>query len=236
MTPPSSAVRHTTTASVVVVAGVAAVVSYAHMAQLAARAGEDWRSWLIPISVDGLVVAASMVLLTRRRAGLAGGALAWGALAVGVLASLAANMADARPEVTAVLVAGWAPVAFAIGFELLLQQRRADRAAAGEITSEPASVASSAPTDGAGLVVSHQPASPVLPSSPGVPPAVTSTPPAPPPEPASITSRVRPLVAEGLGRSAIARRLEITEHQARQAMAEIKTERPALRAVANGRK
>ncbi len=126
--PASPAVRVTTVTAVVVVAAVAAVVSYSHMTELAHRAGEQWRSWLIPISVDGLIVAASMVLLTRHRAGQPGGPLAWGSLGVGVIASLAANMADARPEVTSVLVAGWAPVAFAAAFHLLLQQRRAERA------------------------------------------------------------------------------------------------------------
>jgi hypothetical protein len=124
-----SSVRVTTVCAVVVVAVIAAVVSYSHMQQLAASAGEDWRSWLIPLSIDGLVVAASMVLLTRRRNGLPGGRLAWGALGAGVLASLAANMADARPDVTAVLVAGWPAVAFAVAVELLLQQRRAERQA-----------------------------------------------------------------------------------------------------------
>ncbi|HEX5345979.1 MAG TPA: DUF2637 domain-containing protein [Pseudonocardiaceae bacterium] len=128
--PAHTAVRVTTVTAVVVVAAVAAVVSYSHMTELAHRAGEQWRSWLIPISVDGLIVAASMVLLTRHRAGQPGGPLAWGSLGVGVIASLAANMADARPEVTSVLVAGWAPVAFAAAFHLLLQQRRAERATA----------------------------------------------------------------------------------------------------------
>lgn len=123
----TSAVRVTTVIAVVGVAVIAAVVSFAHMQQLAYNAGEGWRSWLIPLSIDGLVVAASMVLLTRRRHGLPGGPLAWGALGAGVAASLAANMADARPEVTAVLVAGWPAVAFAVAFELLLQQRRADQ-------------------------------------------------------------------------------------------------------------
>lgn len=125
-----AAVRITTVVAVVVVAVVAAVVSYSHMTELARSAGEQWRSWLIPISVDGLIVAASMVLLTRHRAGQPGGYLAWGSLGVGVVASLAANMADARPEVTSVLVAGWAPVAFAAAFHLLLQQRRAEHAIA----------------------------------------------------------------------------------------------------------
>ena len=113
-----------TVAAVLLVATVAAVVSFAHMREVAARAGEGWRAWLLPLSVDGLVVAASMVLLTRRRAGLPGGRLAWAALLGGVGASLAANIAAAEPTATARLVAAWPALAFAVAFELLLQQRR----------------------------------------------------------------------------------------------------------------
>ena len=113
-----------TVAAVLLVAAVAAVVSYAHMQEVAERAGEDWRAWLLPLSVDGLVVAASMGLLTRRRAGLPGGRLAWCALLGGVGASLAANIAAAEPTATARVVAAWPALAFAVAFELLLQQRR----------------------------------------------------------------------------------------------------------------
>lgn len=122
---PPRAVRVVTVAAVLLVAAVAAVVSYAHMQALAADAGERWRAYVVPLSVDGLVVAASMVLLTRRRAGLPGGWLAWSALLGGVGASLAANVAAAEPTVTARVVAAWPPIAFAVGIELLLSQRRA---------------------------------------------------------------------------------------------------------------
>ena len=121
---PSRVVRATTVAAVVVVAAVAAVVSFAHMREVADRAGEAWRAWLLPLSVDGLVVAASMVLLTRRRAGLTAGWLPWAALLGGVGASLAANVAAAEPTTTARVVAAWPALAFAVAFELLLQQRR----------------------------------------------------------------------------------------------------------------
>ncbi|MCA1684246.1 MAG: DUF2637 domain-containing protein, partial [Actinobacteria bacterium] len=100
MVAPGPAVRVVTVAAVLLVAAVAAVVSYAHMQTVSQRAGEQWRAWLLPLSVDGLVVAASMVLLTRRRAGLAGGWLAWVALLGGVGASLAANVAAAEPTAT----------------------------------------------------------------------------------------------------------------------------------------
>jgi len=121
---PGWATRATTVGAVLVVAAVAAVVSYAHMQEVAERAGEQWRAYLLPLSVDGLVVAGSMALLTRRRAGLPGGRLAWCALLGGVGASLAANIAAAEPTATARVVAAWPALAFAVAFELLLQQRR----------------------------------------------------------------------------------------------------------------
>src|SRR5262245_52205726 len=77
-------VRRVTTAAVLAVAGVAAVASYEHMRALATLAGEGWRSWLLPISVDGLAVAASMTMLVRRRTGQPAGVLPWAALLLGL--------------------------------------------------------------------------------------------------------------------------------------------------------
>src|SRR5262245_7859673 len=115
-------VRRVTTLAVVLVAAVAAVASYEHMRALAAHAGEGWRSWLLPVSVDGLAVAASMTMLVRRRAGLPAGGLASIALLLGLGASLAANVAAAEPTVAGRLVAAWPPVALLLAYELLLQQ------------------------------------------------------------------------------------------------------------------
>jgi hypothetical protein len=105
----------------VVVALVAAVVSYEHLRHVAAVAGEGWRAWLLPLSVDGLLVAASMVMLTRRRQGRPAGALAWGSLLLGIAASVAANVASAEATLVARLVAAWSPVALLLAVELLLQ-------------------------------------------------------------------------------------------------------------------
>jgi hypothetical protein len=115
-------VRRVTTAAVLSVALVAAVASYEHMRALAATAGEDWRAWLLPISVDGLAVAASMTMLVRRRAGERAGGLAWLALLLGLGASLAANVAAAEPTVQGRLVAAWPPVGLLLAYELLMQQ------------------------------------------------------------------------------------------------------------------
>ena len=115
-------VRRTTTLAVVTVAVVAAIGSYEHMRSLAETVGEGWRAWLLPFSVDGLAVAASMTMLVRRRAGQPAGALAWLALLLGLGASLAANVAAAEPTLPGRLVAAWPPIGLLLSYELLMQQ------------------------------------------------------------------------------------------------------------------
>jgi hypothetical protein len=119
----SAMVRGITTVAVVAVAVVAAVASYDHQRALAELAGEGWRAWLLPVSVDGLVVAASMSMLVRRRAGLPAGSLAWASLLAGIGASLAANVAAADPTAIGRLVAAWPPVALVLAWELLMEVR-----------------------------------------------------------------------------------------------------------------
>jgi Protein of unknown function (DUF2637) len=121
--PVTPAVRGITTVAVLAVALVAAVASYDHQRALAALAGEGWRVWLLPVSVDGLVVAASMTMLVRRRASLPAGALSWTSLLAGIGASLAANVAAADPTVVGRVVAAWPPVALLLAWELLMQVR-----------------------------------------------------------------------------------------------------------------
>jgi hypothetical protein len=114
---------------VVVVAITAAVISFSHVRALALRAGEtELTSWLLPISIDGAVVAAVSVLLADSRAGRRPAPLTWLLLALGLAASLAANVASAEPTATARAVAAWPPVALALGIEVLagLARRRSD--------------------------------------------------------------------------------------------------------------
>lgn len=115
--------RGITTLAVLAVALVAAVASYDHQRALAELAGEGRRAWLLPVSVDGLVVAASMSMSVRRRAGLHAGALAWTSLPAGIGASLAANVAAADPTMVGRVVAAWPPVALLLAWELLMQVR-----------------------------------------------------------------------------------------------------------------
>jgi hypothetical protein len=133
-------VRRITTAAVLAVAAVAAVASYEHMRALTGLAGEGWRSWLLPISVDGLAVAASMTMLVRRRAGVPAGVLPWVALLLGLGASLAANVAAADPTVVGRVVAAWPPVGLLLSYELFLQQTRGARGGPGVQTVRPGAV------------------------------------------------------------------------------------------------
>ena len=234
-------VRVVTVAAVLLVAAVAAVISYAHMREVAARAGEGWRALLLPLSVDGLVVAASMVLLTRRRVGMTGGWLPWWALLGGVGASLAANVAAAEPTATARVVAAWPALAFAVAFELLLQQRRV--AVAEPVNTQPVEP-----------VGPHRPtAHPVLDRSVGelaAPAGALPVEPATDPAPAragqrvaspaagepdvdgpgatvgrgGLEERARELLAAGgrpPGRRVLARQLGVSEHQARTVLATV---------------
>ena len=83
---------------------------------------------LTPLSVDGMIVAASTTLLADSRAGGRGGVLPWALLAVGSVASLAANVAVAEPSVTGRLIAAWPSFALICSYELLMRHVRRNAA------------------------------------------------------------------------------------------------------------
>ncbi|MBB4930667.1 hypothetical protein F4561_001487 [Lipingzhangella halophila] len=125
--------RWTTIATVCLLAAIAAVVSYAHMFELALRHGEPaWRAGLFPLSVDGMIVAASLSLLSDARQGRRGGTLPWTLLIVGSAASLAANVAVAEPTVWSRVIHAWPSFALMGAYELLMRHFRV--AARGERT------------------------------------------------------------------------------------------------------
>jgi hypothetical protein len=64
-----------------------------------------WVAALTPFSVDGMIVAASTTLLADSRSGCHGGILPWALLAVGSVASLAANVTVAEPTATGRVIA-----------------------------------------------------------------------------------------------------------------------------------
>ncbi|HXL16316.1 MAG TPA: DUF2637 domain-containing protein, partial [Streptosporangiaceae bacterium] len=91
--------RATVTVTVAGLAGIAGAISYSHMRNLAAAHGETgWQAHAFPLSVDGIEIVASLVLLADRRAGRPSGWLPWAALAAGTTASLAANVAAAGTD------------------------------------------------------------------------------------------------------------------------------------------
>ena len=94
-------IRRTTIGCVGMLALIAGTVSYLHMHLLVELHGQPgWVAALTPMSVDGMIVAASTTLLAESRSGKHGGVLPWALLVVGSVASLAANVAVAEPTVT----------------------------------------------------------------------------------------------------------------------------------------
>jgi len=70
MTAADRIIRWTTAVAVIGVAAVAAVVSYEHAGALVRAHGESgWTGRLIPLTVDGLIYASSMVMLDSARRG-----------------------------------------------------------------------------------------------------------------------------------------------------------------------
>jgi hypothetical protein len=118
-------VRWTTTASVVLLAAIAAIVSYRHMHTLVVRHGETpWTAAVLPLSVDGMIAASSMALLADSRHGQKSGILPWALLVAGSAASLAANIAVAEPTPVGRLIAAWPSFALIGSYELLMRQIR----------------------------------------------------------------------------------------------------------------
>ncbi|GAA1120840.1 DUF2637 domain-containing protein [Nocardiopsis metallicus] len=117
--------RWTTIAAVLLLAVIAAVVSYSHMYELALRHGEpEWRAALFPLSVDGMIVASSMTLLSDARNGRKGGLLPWSLLIIGSAASLAANVAVADPTMWSRIIHAWPSFALIGAYELLMRAFR----------------------------------------------------------------------------------------------------------------
>lgn len=90
---PDRLIRLTTAFVVIGVAVVAAIVSYEHAYALVRAHGEDgWTARLVPLTVDGLIYASSMVMLQAARRRVPVPALAVWLLTLGIVATLAANV------------------------------------------------------------------------------------------------------------------------------------------------
>ncbi|MGJ5802680.1 DUF2637 domain-containing protein [Streptomyces europaeiscabiei] len=115
--------------AVLVQAVIAGALSFAHLHDLAAAAGQDgWKAWAYPVSVDLLLVAS-----WRRLRSDGPSRLAWCWFVIALVASLGANVAtaglldlDQVPAWLRILVAAWPALAFMGG--TLLAHSAEDRA------------------------------------------------------------------------------------------------------------
>ncbi|MEU0458387.1 DUF2637 domain-containing protein [Streptomyces sp. NPDC006129] len=166
--------------AVLVQAVIAGALSFAHLHDLAAAAGQSgWKAWAYPVSVDLLLVAAWRRLRTDGPS-----RLAWCWFLIALVASLGANVATAGlldldhvPAWLRILVAAWPALAF-MGGTLLAHSPTPDPAE-GRAPVPPAPTAPApepdstpAPDDEPEQISTPAPA-PALPkASPAVPPAL----------------------------------------------------------------
>jgi hypothetical protein len=122
MTVADRIIRWSTAVAVIGVAAIAAVVSYEHAGGLVRAHGETgWTARLIPLTVDGLIYASSMVMLDSARRGVRVPALARWLLGLGIVATLAANVAHGIGHgFIGAAVAAWPAIALVGSYELLM--------------------------------------------------------------------------------------------------------------------
>jgi Protein of unknown function (DUF2637) len=177
-------IRITTALAVATVATVAAVISYRHAYELVSTHGETGiTARLVPFTVDGLILAASMLILDANRRNQPAPPLARWCLGAGIAATIGANLAHGLGHgPMGALVSAWPALALAGSFELLMTLVRTARRAAVEYSSAP-SVSEPVP------VASHEP------------PALTPAP--------SLEQTVQAWHSAGHSQRAIARELNI---------------------------
>lgn len=115
--------------AVLAVTGIAAVISYSHMNDWALANHEpDWRARLFPLSVDGSILAASLVLYADSRAGRRADKLAYLITVSGLGWSVGANIGHTWVDpLAAKMIAGWPPIAMFLSVELLFRFARRTR-------------------------------------------------------------------------------------------------------------
>jgi Protein of unknown function (DUF2637) len=185
-------IRITTALAVVGVAVVAAIISYQHAYELIRSHGESGMvARLEPFTVDGLIWAASMVILNASRRGQCVPRLAAWSLGVGIVATIGANVAHGLGHgPIGALVSAWPALALVGSYELLMAILRADREQANALSAD--------------VVESH--AEPL--SAPEVPPVPDNAP--------TLAQTVRAWHDAGRSQRAIARELNIDRRKIKQ--------------------
>jgi len=144
-------IRRATAAVVVMIAAFAAYISYRHAYELSSQNGEGAASaWAFPLTIDGLIFSSSMVILRANRHGMRVPFMAWFGMALGILATLGANVAHGVPYgVVGMATSAWPAIALVVSFEMLMRLLKpvitgeSETASAPETT--PAPVADEAP-------------------------------------------------------------------------------------------
>lgn len=137
-TPKRTGTRLARNLSAAVVAGIAAWSSYRHMVHVALTVGEQADvAYVLPLSVDGLLVVASIAMVDDRRSGRTVRWSARVAFTIGVLASLAANVSAAQPTIGARIVAAWPALALLLTVELLSRSGKLVRRRTQVVEAEP---------------------------------------------------------------------------------------------------
>ena len=156
-------IRFATAAVVCAVAAFAAVVSYSHIYGLGRAHGQDGTAArLLPLSVDGLILAASLVLLHEARNDRDAPRLARFMLWLGIAATIGANIAyGAGYGLLGALISAWPAVAFIGSVEIAMQHVRRARApgAAATVPEVPGDVGQAVRTAYAASVAAGQPLS-----------------------------------------------------------------------------
>lgn len=118
----AQAIRWSTVLAVATVAAVAGWVSYDHCLAVVRSHGEAGPvARLYPATVDGLIFAASMVLLDSARRKVPAPALARWLLAAGIAATLTVNvLSGVRYHFLGAVVAAWPALALVGSYELLM--------------------------------------------------------------------------------------------------------------------
>ncbi|MEU6344348.1 DUF2637 domain-containing protein [Streptomyces sp. NPDC046977] len=180
--------------AVLVQAVIAGALSFAHLHDLAAAAGQDgWKAWAYPISVDLLLVAAWRKLRSLRPSGEPVRA-AWFWFATALTASLGANIATAGlldldhvPDWLSILVAGWPALAF-LGGTLLVHSpspaQERQEAPAPDVTEVASVERAPEPAPVPEVVAAAEPV-------PALPASQPASAPAAPPVPAALVAHAR---------------------------------------------
>src|ERR1700735_1796841 len=140
-------IRWSTAFAVLGVAAVAAVASYEHAYDLVRAHGEaGWTGRLVPLTVDGLIYASSMVMLDSARRRVPVPSLARWLLGLGIAATLGANVAHGLGHgPVGAAVGAWPAVALVGSYELLMMIIRGTQQPAGDASPETGQAAAGLP-------------------------------------------------------------------------------------------